>query len=161
MMRPTHRSIVTVTIVLSVLLWGVAAVTPAYFSQGRAPDIYGLMCFMYGPLALMFMTVSGVGWLANIFAVVAAWLLGRRRYKKAFIYAVIGVIIGCSALFVTEVPANESGDVSRVTLGPGVFLWLGSLAVILLGSLIAMLNKNTRESKFRLKDEKDQDLERE
>ena len=148
-MKLTNRLIIPIVTILSVSLWCIAAFLPAYFSSGRTPDIYGLMCFVYGPLALVFIASSGVGWLGNVFGVIAIWFLWKRNYKNALRYAVVAVIIGCFALFVTEVPANENGDTDSVTLGPGIFLWLGSLAVIGLGTLVAMRNKNTPEPELR------------
>lgn len=148
MIRLTNRVIIPVVTLVSAVLWLVAAFVPAYFSSGES-DVYGLMCFAYGPFALLFMPSMGMGWLGNIFWGVAVWGLWKRDYKYGLWYAGLAVGMGSVALFITEIPADENGGMDSVTLGPGIFLWLGSLVTILLGMFVTMRNKNTPEPELR------------
>lgn len=150
MIRLSNRAIITTTTLVSIVLWFVGAFLPAYITESESSDVYGLMCFVYGPLALVFITSIGVGWFGNAFGVVAIWYLWKRKYKNALRYGIVAFVIGCLALFVTEIPANENGNMEGVTLGPGIFCWLASLGILVAGAFLTKRNKQTTEKELRI-----------
>ncbi len=148
----SNKSLIYLITALSVVVWIVAALLPAYISPRAdpTPDVtyFGFACFLWGPFALF--SLYFIPWLGNIFGIVALSNLSRGEYQKALRNSCTAVALSCTALFITRLPSDENGGTDAVTLGPGVFIWIISLLVIVGGALLVKRNLTAKVDKSRL-----------
>ncbi|MBI5652605.1 MAG: hypothetical protein HZC40_19495 [Chloroflexi bacterium] len=127
------------TCVLSGIVYLLALALPVYNLANNDP-FYGIMVLFLGWMG-PFVNDAGnpIGWYANLFLVFGwgAMLLGKFRPLAiaAVIALVLGLGIALTSFGVTRLPVNEAGMVARVTIGAGVYAWLASFAIALLGSI--------------------------
>jgi hypothetical protein len=119
-------------------LFGVACFLPALKFPGENNFWPGGATFCMGFLGFL---VGEFGWLAN-FALIASWIsMALAHYKTALVLSAIALLLALDtfALYVIAVPADESGTnppVHLQSLGPGFWLWLTSILVIVAGAFL-------------------------
>lgn len=101
-----------------------------------------------GIFALLFGFFSmNISWYANPCLLISLLQLKRGKYKKAFIYSSLSVLLGLSFLFYTTIMVNEGGRKSEiVAYGIGYWFWLSSLVINFIG--IALTIKIIRDQSF-------------
>jgi hypothetical protein len=134
------KLIAWLTITLSVIIWIVAACLPAYFAviPTNGFSALGITCFIWGALAVLLGPIYGIIWSANIFGLVSFGLLARKKHPKALKFSIAAFVLSLCSLLVHQVPADENGGVDKVTPGPAAYLWILSMATILIGSYAAL-----------------------
>lgn len=128
------------------------SVTPSvYLSEGR-PDarrhLFWLRMFLMGAVCIVFSVFHTLA--GKYFGIVALSNLSRGEYQKALRNSCTAVALSCTALFITRLPSDENGGTDAVTLGPGVFIWIISLLVIVGGALLVKRNPTAKVDKSRL-----------
>ncbi|HTL27841.1 MAG TPA: hypothetical protein VL282_01410 [Tepidisphaeraceae bacterium] len=132
-MRPNLQKIF---VGASVLLFIVSLTQIGFYTEGgdepSAPRCFGLL--LVGWLALFERIFA---WLANP-ALIATWvLLFTRRPRSGAICAIVSLALSLSFLLHRHITLSESGNVSRIVgYGPGYWLWVSSIATVLIGSVI-------------------------
>jgi hypothetical protein len=127
------------TLALSGIVYLVALALPVYNLANNDPFI-GIMVLFLGWMG-PFVNDAGnpIGWYANLFLFFGwgAMLLGKFRPLAiaAVIALGIGLLIALTSFGVTQLPVNEAGTTARATIGAGVYAWLASFAIALLGSV--------------------------
>jgi hypothetical protein len=109
------------------LVYAVAFLMPAWFEGGRA--VYGWQAFLMGITGFVYVIIVPhvyVVWMANLILWCALLALRGHLYRRAAILAGVGFALGCLFPFVWW---------STITLGPGYFIWLGSMAALTLLSV--------------------------
>ena len=99
-------------------------------SKGDSSFLFGLICLLFG--------FSYLPWFANPLFVLGIIFLILKRFSLAVAASALSVILATTTLFIREVPYNEAGHMASIIgYGPGFYLWLGSISVLLLTSLLA------------------------
>lgn len=129
----------TITILLSMVLWVLAASLPAYILLHRSGGSYlGILCFLWGFLTPLYNFLFFIVWSSNITGLVALVYLHLKKYTTSVKIASVALLCALGSLFINVLPLNENGSTAPVIPGIGVYLWIASIAVILLGSVVAM-----------------------
>ncbi|GAA4091137.1 hypothetical protein GCM10022392_11190 [Mucilaginibacter panaciglaebae] len=97
------------------------------------------------------MSLAGLTWYANP-ALWAAWSQINNKPKRAVIFSLVGTILATSFLLATEISDVKPNITSYITgYQTGYWLWLASMATMLVGSLINYLvTKNHHATNQRL-----------
>jgi len=99
-------------------------------SKGDSSFLFGLVCLLFG--------FSYLPWFANPLFVLGIIFLVLKRFSLAVAASGLSVILAATTLFIREAPYNEAGHTASVIgYGLGFYLWLGSISVLLLTSLLA------------------------
>jgi len=99
-------------------------------SKGDSSFLFGLICLLFG--------FSYLPWFANPLFVLGIIFLLLKRFSLAVAASGLSVILATTTLFIREAPYNEAGHTASVIgYGLGFYLWLGSISVLLLTSLLA------------------------
>ena len=84
--------------------------------------------------------IGQFGWYANPFIFFSTILFIFRRWFLSILFTVLSLLISLStlALFYQEIPGDEANvnKLHLVSLGPGYYLWIASMSMIGLGSVI-------------------------
>jgi hypothetical protein len=137
------RSLPIITLIVSAILWLVAAILPVY--SGTGPNghetIYmGMTCFTLGLFSLALHPVFFVVWSSNIVSWVALWLLFSKKYKDSLVLAIVAAVCSLGSLLITSIPYHGDGSQSlSVTMGIGGYLWIASVFTILCGAIISFV----------------------
>lgn len=127
------------TILLSIVLWVIAASIPAYVAVPPAKTtMLGIMCFLWGPLALLFGPLYGLIWGANILGLIGLWMLKRRSYLNAVLFSLVAFALSAVSLLIRGFPRDENGGFDKATPALGAYLWILSMLVIFIGSYVAL-----------------------
>jgi hypothetical protein len=120
-----------ITVLISLLCYLISLFCGIFILEKAGPTtfILGLVCLFFG--------WGYLAWYANpvLLGSVIAYLL--KRDWIAFVLAVVALALGLTTLGIDEMPRNEGGEKERVVgYQIGFYLWLASMAVILISSLI-------------------------
>ncbi len=126
---------------VSLVVWVVALWMPAYIVTGR-PDLifYGSTAFLFG----LFSTDGVAAWLANLpfFAAIIISLFYQRTIMliRILILSSFAFVLSMLCLAVTQLPVTSlSGKHHPVELSYAGYFWMGSILVMLIGSVIAFV----------------------
>lgn len=139
-------------IALALFLLLLACALPALIvSRGSGEEAWpGIQALGLGWLALL---IGQFGWLANLPAPFAALLLLLRQRVLAAAFAALSLLMAMHtlALFHQEIPANEASvgpPYVLQRLGPGFYLWVGSMLVLFLGAVVLAIVDRDRASSY-------------
>lgn len=126
---------------VSLAIWIAALWMPAYIVTGR-PDLifYGSTAFLFGLLS-----ADGVAaWLANLpfFVAIIISLFYRRTTMliKVLILSSFAFVLSMLCLAVTQLPVTSLGGRHHpVELSYAGYFWMGSILIMLIGSVIAFV----------------------
>jgi hypothetical protein len=138
----------------AVVLYFLACATPVY----ELPDsrsVRGLEALLFGWLG----PFEGiVAWYANPLFFLALLFFGGRRYRRACYCAFAALALGSTSLLLKNWPSGNmsghgpgQGDSTIVSSGPGLWLWLGSMALVAGSALGFWLREAARELDRRAK----------
>ena len=122
-------------LVLSVSLFiGSLGFKTLILSKGDSSFLTGLVCLLLG--------FSYLPWFANPLFFLGILFLSLKRFWLALAAPATSAILATTALFIREAPYNEAGHMASVVgYGPGFYLWLASISVLLFTSLLATFLK--------------------
>jgi hypothetical protein len=132
-----HLNIPSRTLTVFIVLWVIAAALPAYTAIDSQKSFYGLMCFLWGIVTPLFNPLYFVMWSSNIIALIAISHLFRKKYTTSIKIASIATLCALGALFIRQLPFNESGGEHLVTANIGLYVWIAAIAAPLIGSIVA------------------------
>ncbi len=139
----TPRPIWAMLLVSSVVLFLVACALPALAfkrDSGLSEQTSGLSALTMGWLALK---PPQVGWLANVFVVIAWIATLARAPVLARIAALLAVLAGLSSLmlFRDPAPAGSTGQMWLMDLLPGFYVWIVSLLDALIAAMLVTVRR--------------------
>jgi hypothetical protein len=103
-------------------------------SKGDSSFLIGIICLLLG--------FSYLPWFANPLFVLGVIFVLSKRFSLALAASVLSAILATTTLFIREAPYNEAGHMACVIgYGPRFYLWLASISVLLLTSLLASFLK--------------------
>jgi hypothetical protein len=95
--------------------------------------------FLPGWVSLLF-GFGYLAWFANPLFVLGVVLLLLKRFSLALAVSALSLILATTTFFIREAEYNEAGHTASVIgYGAGFYLWLASISVLLLTSLLATL----------------------
>src|SRR6185295_4711314 len=98
-------------------------------SEGDTSFLMGLICLVFG--------FSYLPWFANPLFLLSAILLIAKKPRWALGTSALSLILAISTFSIQKAPYNEGGDEANViAYGPGFFLWLASISVLLSTSFL-------------------------
>jgi hypothetical protein len=101
-------------------------------SKGDSSFLPGWVCLLFG--------FEYLAWFANPLFVLGVVLLLLKRFSLALAVSVLSVILATTTFFIREAEYNEAGyTASVIGYGAGFYLWLSSISVLFLTSLVAAL----------------------
>ena len=99
----------------------------------------GIMALIWGIIGSVMIIkgyFAGNSWWANP-VILAVWILLLLRIRApAIVLSGVAMSLGASFLFVKVVPGGTSADSVIIGVGTGYWLWMGSMAIALLGALL-------------------------
>jgi len=99
-------------------------------SQGDSSFLIGFACLLFG--------FSYLAWFANPLFLVSIILLSLNRSAIALATSTASVILAGTTFLIQKAPFNEAGHMANVVgYGLGFYLWLASMCVILLSSVLS------------------------
>lgn len=142
-----HRSLSKTTLIISTGLYAISLTQQGYCISGECGNHWsGISLVAMGAIGGI-MSIAGLTWYANP-AIWAAWSLINTKPKKALIFSAIGTVIAASFLLATEISDLKPNLKSYITgYQPGYWLWLASMGVMLIGSLIAYFIAKNNDAK--------------
>jgi hypothetical protein len=99
-------------------------------SQGDSSFLPGFVCFLFG--------FSYIAWFANPLFLLSFILLSANRSGTALATSAASLILASTTFLIQKVPYNEAGQTAEVVgYGLGCYLWIASMCVILLTSVLS------------------------
>jgi hypothetical protein len=113
-------------------------------SQGDSSFLMGFVCLLFG--------FSYLAWYANPLFLVSITLLSLNRSHMALATSTASAILAGTTFLIQKVPYNEAGHMADVVgYGLGFYLWIASMSVILLTSVLSTtLGKAKLDSSYAL-----------
>lgn len=100
----------------------------------------GFVAFLFGILGI-FVGGAYITWFANPFLILS-WLFIGKRPWVSLILSSFSLVIAFSFLIYDEIMINEAGHYGEIIgYALGYWLWIASIAIMLLGSLFCLLRK--------------------
>src|SRR5881296_83003 len=100
-------------------------------SQGDSSFLPGFVCLLFG--------FSYLAWFANPLFLVSIILLSLNRSGMALATTTASLILAATTFLIQKAPFNEAGHMANVVgYGPGFYLWIASMCVVLLTSVLSM-----------------------
>lgn len=124
--------------IIAAVFYLLALLFPAfsYFRENNTEVLYsdtGLDVLSYGWIGIFFLHLE---WYANLLAIISLSAIRKSQYKAALILSTTALILAFQTFTLTQFPADEAGNTNYISsLGPGAYLWMGALLLILLGCL--------------------------
>jgi len=123
-----------VIIAVSLVVLGVSLALPALVIEPPTQPIMAWDCFLLGWLTLL---LAWPMWLANPLYLVGLVFLGFKKYHISFGLGVVAIALALCSFTITQIVRDEGGTMEKVTgLGSGFYLWLLSISIPTVGSLI-------------------------
>lgn len=125
------------TAVFAVIIYIIACFSKAYLGESGRADMFGFAAIAFGPMALFYSFYAFTAWLANItfFTCLILNLLNRANKTTASL-GLISFLFSFCSLFVKRLLINEAGANEAVIPGSGAYLWIFSMFIMLIASLI-------------------------
>lgn len=146
--KQTVPTVVYLVLRISAVLWLIACPLVAYqeiLDPTRA--MIGFLCFFWGAITILNIPLAFVGWLSNIVALTAMVFIPFKKYNAAIIISALAVACSFAALFVNEIYKDGTGDKVQVSVGLAVYIWMTSIAMVLVASITGkILSKNSAQS---------------
>jgi len=99
-------------------------------SQGDSSFLLGFVCLLFG--------FSYLAWFANPLFLVSIILLSLNRSGMALAISTASLILAATTFLIQKAPFNEAGHMANVVgYGPGFYLWIASMCVVLLTSVLS------------------------
>jgi hypothetical protein len=128
-----------VLMALSAAVFGLSLALPAIFVSEPAPNnaYGGGICLLTGWLSLLEFWPM---WLANPLLLACLIFLGCKKYGIALGLGLVAIALALCSLTITEMLRDEGGTMVPVTgFGSGFYLWLLSMVIPTVGSLVLMV----------------------
>jgi hypothetical protein len=126
-------------LLLSGTFYGISLFCPVFASQeGHSGFLPGFVCLVFGAFA------GQPAWFANplYFAAVIA-LMKKKNYITIF-FSCFALAAAAATVSIKQIPKNEAGDMTAVVgYGPGFYLWVSSMLVVLVAAGIGILKPET------------------
>jgi hypothetical protein len=99
-------------------------------SHGNSSFLLGFVCLLFG--------FSYLAWFANPLFLVSIILLSLNRSGMALATSTASLVLAATTFLIQKAPFNEAGHMANVVgYGPGFYLWIASICVILLKSILS------------------------
>jgi hypothetical protein len=99
-------------------------------SHGDSSFLMGFVCLLFG--------FTYLAWYANPLFLVSIVLLSLNRSSWALAASTASVILATTTFLIQKVPYNEAGHMANVVgYGLGFYLWIASMSVVLLTSVLS------------------------
>jgi hypothetical protein len=99
-------------------------------SRGDSSFLMGFVCLLFG--------FSYIVWFANPLFFLSVILLSANRSGMALATSTASLILAATTFLIHKVPYNEAGHMAEVVgYGAGFYLWIASMCVILLTSVLS------------------------
>lgn len=134
----------------SLIVFGLSLFSPTYCTNVKCSEpLSGFLDLLFGWFAALFMGSTYFAWFANPFFITAIFT-NKKSPVLSLIFSIIAFAIGLTFLKGGQVLLNEAGHKGYITkLHIGYWLWITSMAVMIVASLLPIIkNKKT----FRKKD---------
>lgn len=126
------KTLKAVFLLSSILLFGVSLFQDCFSTNDGMSSFSALIVGILGII------VGGANlcWLANPL-LLASWIFFYSNAKASFILSLIACSISIMFAFATHVAVDEAGTPREIqSLGPGYWLWLFSMLIILIGNSV-------------------------
>ena len=122
-------------LVLSGTLYGISLFCPVFaFQEGDPSFLLGFVCLAFGAFA------QQPAWYANPFYFAALIALGMKKRYIAALFSCSALAIALTTLSIKRIERDEAGNMTAVVgYGPGFYLWLASMLVVLVAAVIAIM----------------------
>jgi hypothetical protein len=119
---------------VSLVVLGCSLALPALVVDPPSQTVFGLNCLLLGWLSLL---QGWPMWLANPLCWLGLIFLCVKKYYVSFGLGVVAIALALCTYSITRILRDEGGTMEKVTgLGSGFYLWLMSLLIPTLGSLV-------------------------
>lgn len=126
----------------AILLYAASYFLKAYVSSTGKADMFGFAAFLYGPIAFYYKYPAFIAWLANFtFFICIIINLLNRAHRAGVVLGAISFVFSLCSLTVTKLLIDEGGREDSVIPAAGAYLWIFSMLVILVASLIPVRRK--------------------
>jgi hypothetical protein len=115
---------------VSSVMFAVSLALPVFTFKERGA-VFGLTVLEWGWWGIL---LGEAGWLANLAFLYALWAFSKRRGFASRVASSAAFMIGLTSFHAKEWYFNEGGGTQIHLHGPGFYLWLFSLFVLMLGS---------------------------
>src|SRR6058998_1091754 len=100
-------------------------------SRGDSSFLIGFACLLFG--------FSYLAWFANPLFLASIILLSLNRSRMALATSTASVILAATTFLIQKAPFNEAGHMANVVgYGPGFYLWIASISVIFVTSVLSI-----------------------
>jgi len=125
--------------VTSGTLYCVSLFCPVFrFQEGNSGFLPGFVCLAFGAFARQ------VAWYANPFYFAALIALGMKKRYVAALFSCSALAIALATLSIKQIEKDEAGNMTAVAgYGPGFYLWLSSMLVVLVAAVIVIIKPET------------------
>ncbi len=121
---------------LSIALFMVALTQPCFDTENAPGDTGQGAALVISGFFGFFSSAAGLTWLANP-ALWFAWVVIARKPGRSLYAGAMAMAMALGFLLCKDVMINEAGGVSNITnIRIGYSLWVGSIAVMLLGCVL-------------------------
>ena len=119
-------------VLASVLFLSSLGFNTLLLSHGDSSFLMGFVCLLFG--------FSYLAWYANPLFLVSIVLLSLNRSAWALAASTGSLILAATTFLIQKVPYNEARHLANVVgYGLGFYLWIASISVILLTSLLSTM----------------------
>lgn len=123
----------------SLAMFGLSLAFPAILVDPPDESYWGGICFLIGWLSLLEFWPM---WLANPLLLLCLIFLGCKKYRVALGLGLAAIAFALCTLTIKQMLRDEGGTMLPVTgFGAGFYLWLLSIVIPTLGSLILALTR--------------------
>jgi len=134
-----------ILVIGSVLFFIIACASTAFKGTTEEGGLSGIICLAFGWISFTSGFSAFVAWLANFPYLINIVMVftGRKTTFRiiSVVLALMSLFLSFGAFGVTEIMKDEGGNMEAVTFGPGFFLWLLSIAVMLIASVVPFEKK--------------------
>jgi magnesium-transporting ATPase (P-type) len=127
-------------VIISLFFYIVSCCIYAYNDKASEGGMLGILCLVLGWLSFTSSFAAFVGWMANFpyFINVIMVLTSKRTSLRivSSMLAVISLFLSFGAFAVTEVMKDEGGTMQAVSFGPGLFVWMVSLIIMIVAAIL-------------------------
>jgi hypothetical protein len=124
-----------IPLLLSVGLYVFSLFLPVYSGK----EIMGWLALLGGWMTGLNDLPSAVSWFANLTYIIALILILKRKKPKpfrAFIFAILSVVLGCGVLAAGKAFAGYSEIMGKLPMGFAFYAWIGSFILMALAAWI-------------------------
>jgi len=128
-----------VIITLSLAAFGLSLAFPAIVVDPPEDSYWGGICLLIGWVSVLEFWPM---WLANPLLLLCLIFLGCKKYRVALVLGLAAIAFALCTLSITQMLRDEGGTMNKVTgFGVGFYLWLLSIVIPTVGSLIMVLER--------------------